>query len=72
MSAGEVLETACIRAATALLQCLPDDGMFWKGKQMHQLGFIIIAKVLLYSKRVKIMIELLVKTVSNGENLRKH
>ena len=39
---------------------------------MHQLGFIIIAKVLLYSKRVKIMIELLVKTVSNGENLRKH
>ena len=60
MSAGKVLGTAymqgyCTTAAS-------DDGMFGGGKQMHQLAFIIIAKVLLYSSQsVKMMIELLVK-----------
>ena len=42
-----------------------------EGKQMHQLAFILIAKVSLYSRSGKNHDWISSKTAANGENLRK-
>ena len=57
----------CSRCSTAALQRWERAG----GKQMHQLAFILIAKVSLYSRSGKNHDWISSKTAANGENLRK-